>query len=137
MPGAITLKTQIEDLHTFKIARLGPTLAQKLAAALAANATKKEATEATVEDLLNYLPFRYEDRSHLSTIKDLTDAMEASLELEVKLSGGYQVRNTRPGFGRTRLFIFEVSAIDVGKPAMNGKLRQVRRRFSQIELRAQ
>jgi ATP-dependent DNA helicase RecG len=115
MSGAITLNTQIEDLHSFKIARLGSTLAHKLAAALATHANKKDPSEATVEDLLNYLPFRYEDRSHLSTIKDLNDGIEASLELEVKLSGGYQVRNKRPGFGRTRLFIFEVSAIDIGK----------------------
>src|SRR3954453_24035892 len=113
MSGAITLNTHIEDLHSFKIARLGPTLARKLAAALAAHANKKDPSEAIVEDLLNYLPFRYEDRSHLSIIHDLGDGMEASLELEVKLAGGYQVRNTRSGYGRTRLFNFEISAIDI------------------------
>src|SRR5512144_1876095 len=110
MPGAITLNTPIEDLHKFKIARLGPNLARKLAAALATYSSKKELSEAIVEDLLNYLPMRYEDRSHLTTIKDLSDGMEASLELEVKLAGGYQVRNKRAP-GKSRLFIFEVSSV--------------------------
>ncbi len=64
----------------------------------------------TVEDLLNYLPMRYEDRSNLARIRDLKDGMEASLELYVKLAGGYQVRNKR-SFNR-RLFIFEISATD-------------------------
>jgi ATP-dependent DNA helicase RecG len=114
MPSAISLNTPIEDLHQFKIARLGPNLARKLAAAVAAHANKKQSAEATVEDLLTYLPIRYEDRSHLATIKDLENGLEASLELQVKLAGGYQVKNKR-NFGRSRLFIFEVSGVDVGK----------------------
>ncbi len=112
MPGAISLNTPIEDLHTFKIARLGETLARKLAAAVAAHANKKHYSEATVEDLVSYLPMRYEDRSHLSTIKDLQDGMEATLELQVKHAGGYQVRNTK-GYSKSRLFIFEVSGVDI------------------------
>ncbi|PWT88733.1 MAG: ATP-dependent DNA helicase RecG [Blastocatellia bacterium] len=115
MPGAITLKTPIEDLHTFKIARLGPILARKLAAALASHNNKTQISDVTVEDLLNYLPFRYEDRSHLTTIKDLTDGMEASLELEVKIAGGYEVRNKRAAYSKSRLFIFEVSSVDLGR----------------------
>src|SRR6185503_7491803 len=112
MPGAISLNTPIEDLHSFKIARLGETLARKLAAAVGAHANKKHYSEATVEDLVSYLPMRYEDRSHLSTIKDLQDGMEATLELQVKHSGGYQVRNTK-GYSKSRLFIFEVSGVDI------------------------
>ncbi|PWT82475.1 MAG: ATP-dependent DNA helicase RecG [Acidobacteria bacterium] len=120
MPGAISLNTRIEDLHSFKIARLGQTLSRKLAAAVADYANKTSYSEATVEDLLSYLPFRYEDRSHLSSIKDLHIGMETSIELTVKLSGGYQVRNRRVP-GKSRLFIFEVSAIDAertGRPVM-------------------
>jgi ATP-dependent DNA helicase RecG len=71
MPSAISLNTPIEDLHKFKIARLGPNLSRKLAAALAAHTYRQAARDATVEDLLTYLPMRYEDRSHLTTIKDL------------------------------------------------------------------
>ncbi|HEY6805027.1 MAG TPA: ATP-dependent DNA helicase RecG [Pyrinomonadaceae bacterium] len=112
MLGAITLNTAIEDLHNFKIARLGPNLTRKLAIALAAHASKKHSSEATVEDLLTYLPMRYEDRSHLARIKDLEAGMEATLELQVKHAGGYQVRNNK-SFSRARLFIFEVSGVDL------------------------
>jgi len=120
MPSAISLNTPVEDLHKFKIARLGEILSRKLAAAVAHHANKKSYSDATVEDLLNYIPMRYEDRSHLASIKDLQDGMEATLELTVKLSGGYQVRNKR-SFSKSRLFIFEVSADDAsrsGRPVM-------------------
>ena len=114
MPSAISLNTPIEDLHRFKIARLGPNLSRKLAAAVAAHSYRDKSAEATVEDLLTYLPMRYEDRSHLTTIKDLEHGLEASLELQSRLAGGYEVRNKR-SFGRSRLFIFEVSAVDIGR----------------------
>jgi ATP-dependent DNA helicase RecG len=111
MPGAISLNTPIEDLHSFKIARLGQILAHKLAKALATQAHKKKSAEATVEDLLNYFPMRYEDRSRPALIKDLHDGVEASLELTVTKTNGYAVRNPR-GYGRPQLYIFEVSGID-------------------------
>src|SRR2546430_13475046 len=41
---------------------------------------------------------------------DLTDDAEASLELFVKIAGGYQVRSKR-SFSQ-RLYIFEISATD-------------------------
>ena len=34
MPGAISLNTPVEDLHSFRIARLGPALSHKLANAV-------------------------------------------------------------------------------------------------------
>lgn len=114
MPSAISLNTPIEDLHRFKIARLGPNLSRKLAAAVASHGYRDKSAEATVEDLLTYLPMRYEDRSHLTTIKDLQPGLDASLELQSRLAGGYEVRNKR-SFGRSRLFIFEVSAVDIGR----------------------
>src|SRR5215468_2618567 len=116
MLGDISLNTRIEDLHNFKLARLGPNLTRKLAIALAAHASKKHSSEATVEDLLTYLPMRYEDRSHLAKIKDLEAGTEASLELQVKHAGGYEVRN-RKAFSKSRLFIFEVSGVDVDNKA--------------------
>jgi len=112
MLSAISLTTPVEDLHKHKIARLGPNLARKLAAAVAAHANKRHSNEATVEELLSYLPMRYEDRSRLAKIKDLEDGTEASLELQVKHAGGYEVRN-RQAFSKSRLFIFEVSGVDV------------------------
>lgn len=112
MPSAICLNTPIEDLHNFRIARLGEQLSHKLAAALAQHANKRNTSEVTVEDLLNYLPMRYEDRSRPAAIKDLSDGMEASLELLVHRAHGYEVRK---GFSRSRLFIFEVTAFDAGR----------------------
>ena len=114
MPRAISLNTPIEDLHNFRIARLVDQLSHKLALALATHANKRSAAEVTVEDLLNYLPMRYEDRSHPAAISDLTDQMEASLELVVRRAHGYPIRK---GYGRGRLFIFEVVAYDAGKTA--------------------
>jgi len=111
MPGAISLNTPIEDLHSFKIARLGPILSQKLAKALATQTHKKNSADVTVEDLLNYFPMRYEDRSHPALIKDLHDGVEASLDLTVTKTNGYAVRNPR-GYGRAQLYIFEVYGID-------------------------
>jgi len=111
MPGAISLNTPIEDLHSFKIARLGQILSQKLAKALAVQTHKKNSAEATVEDLLNYFPMRYEDRSRPALIKDLHEGVEASLDLTVTKTNGYAVRNPR-GYGRPQLYIFEVYGID-------------------------
>jgi ATP-dependent DNA helicase RecG len=119
MPTPVTLDTRIDELHQYNVARLGQITARKLAQALAGVAGKKSASDITVEDLLNYLPMRYEDRSNLARISDLTDGLEASLELHVKLAGGYQVRNKR-AFNK-RLFIFEISATDperTGRPVV-------------------
>ena len=109
MPSAICLNTRIEELHKFRIARLGDQLSHKLARALSGHANKRNAADVTVEDLLNYLPMRYEDRSHPAAIRDLSDGLEASLELLVQRAHGYQVRK---GYSRSRLFIFEVTAHD-------------------------
>jgi ATP-dependent DNA helicase RecG len=75
MPSAISLNTRIEELHNFRIARLGDQLSHKLAHALAGHANKRNAADVTVEDLLNYLPMRYEDRSHPAAIRDLSDGL--------------------------------------------------------------
>ena len=119
MPAPVTLNTPVNELYRHNIARLGQTLSGKLAQSLAATTSIKSASEISVEDLLSYLPMRYEDRSNLARIRDLQDGMEASLELYVKLAGGYQVRNKRSF--RQRLFIFEISATDAertGRPVV-------------------
>src|SRR4030095_15965324 len=103
MHEPITLNTRIDQLHKYSIARLGETLSRKLAQALASYASKKSPSEATVEDLLSYLPMRYEDRSNLSRIRDLQEGTEASLELYAKLAGGYQVGGKRED-GAPKLF---------------------------------
>src|SRR6266513_1214070 len=114
MMASFSLSTPIDELYKYRLARLGQNLSHKLAQALANHLGKKDKSASTVEDLLSYLPMRYEDRSNPARISDLTEGIEASLELVVKLAGGYQVRNRR-SFGRSKLFIFEVTATDPDK----------------------
>ena len=114
MPGAISLNTPVEDLHSFRIARLGPTLCHKLAHELAGYTHKKSSTDVTVEDLLTYFPMRYEDRSRPALIKDLQEGMEASLDLTVVNAHGYSLKGPR-GYGRPQLYIFEISATDAAR----------------------
>jgi ATP-dependent DNA helicase RecG len=116
----VTLNTAIVELYRFGIPRFGQGMARKLGLALASLAAKTDATEATVEDLLNYLPMRYEDRSNLAGIRDLSDGVEASLELYVRVAGGFQVGKNR-GPKQPKLYIFEVTASDperTGKPVV-------------------
>ncbi|HEX6625049.1 MAG TPA: ATP-dependent DNA helicase RecG, partial [Pyrinomonadaceae bacterium] len=113
----LSLGTPLTTLHRIGIARFGQPTALKLALAVANVAGKRDATEATVEDLLNYLPMRYEDRSNLARISDLRDGVEASLELYVRVAGGFQVGKNR-GPKAPPLFIFEVTA---GDPERTGK----------------
>lgn len=116
----ITLNTPVVSLSRFGIPRLGEPTARKLALALASLTGRADATEATVEDLLSYLPMRYEDRSNLARIANLHDGMEASLELYVRVAGGFQVgKNRSPK--QPKLFIFEITASDperTGKPVV-------------------
>lgn len=111
MPLPLNLETPVSELYKYGIARLGQVTTQKLAASLARVGNRKMASATTVEDLLCYLPMRYEDRSNLTTIRDLDDGMEASLELFAKVAGGYQVGKNR-GYGKPKLYKFEVSATD-------------------------
>jgi ATP-dependent DNA helicase RecG len=116
----VTLNTPIVELYRFGIPRFGQGMSRKLGLALASLAAKTDATEATVEDLLNYLPMRYEDRSNLAGIRDLSDGVEASLELYVRVAGGFQVGKNR-GPKAPKLYIFEVTASDperTGKPVV-------------------
>ncbi|HSS21712.1 MAG TPA: ATP-dependent DNA helicase RecG [Pyrinomonadaceae bacterium] len=114
MPPPFSLQTPIEELYKYKFPRLGQTPSQKLAVEIASDAHKKERSAATVEDLLSYLPMRYEDRSSPARIKNLNEGMEASLELVVKIAGAYQVKNRR-SHGQSNLFIFEITASDPDK----------------------
>jgi len=112
MPGSsISLNTRILDLPNLGFGRMGLLTARKLAAGVAANSAATDSNHVTVEDLLHYLPMRYEDRSRLTRIGDLTEGLEASLELFVKLSGGKQVGGWRRSF-RQRLYKFQISATD-------------------------
>jgi ATP-dependent DNA helicase RecG len=120
MPPPFSLNTPLEDLYQYRLARLGQTLSQKLARAIAAEFGRQDYHQATVAELLSYLPMRYEDRSRPAHISDLTDGMSASLELMVKIAGAFQVKNRRSP-GRSSLFIFEITATDpekTGRPVV-------------------
>ena len=117
---SLTLDTPVLHLAEQGIARLGAQMSRRLALALAHVAGKADAGEVTVEDLLNYLPMRYEDRSNMARIADLTDGVEASLDLYVRVAGGFQVGKNR-GPKAPPLYIFEVTASDperTGKPVV-------------------
>jgi ATP-dependent DNA helicase RecG len=107
----LTLQTPIISFHEPKIANLSLAMARKLALAIANFANKTDASEATVEDLLNYFPLRYEDRSNLIQIDELTNEMEASLDLYVRVAGGFRVGKNR-GPKAPPLYIFEITAGD-------------------------
>src|ERR671932_2413433 len=113
---SLTLDTPVLRLPQRGVARLGPQTARKLALALASVSDKRDAAEITVEDLLNYMPMRYEDRSNLARIADLRDGTEASLELYVRVAGGFQVGKNR-GPRQPPLFIFEITASDPERTA--------------------
>src|SRR5687767_12163219 len=114
---SLSLDTPVLKLSEQGIARVGAQTARRLGLALANVAGKRDAGEVTVEDLLNYLPMRYEDRSNLARIADLADGVEASLDLYVRVAGAFQVGKNR-GPKAPPLYIFEVTA---GDPEKTGK----------------
>jgi ATP-dependent DNA helicase RecG len=101
----LKLRTPLYELHLHEIPRLAIKSAQKLAVGVAAASGAPNPLQVTVEDLLHYLPMRYEDRSNLARIRDLEHAVYATIEAEVRVAGTYAVKG-----GRLR--IFEFSAVD-------------------------
>lgn len=107
----ISLATPLVELSHSEIGGLSPTMAKRLAVAVAGYAGKTEPGDVTVEDLLNYFPARYEDRSNLIQIDQLFDGIEASVELYVRVSGAIRVGKHR-GPKQPPLYIFEINAGD-------------------------
>jgi len=107
---SISLDTGILDLLEARIPRFGQQSARQLALALTEVSPGTDAGGVTVEDLLNYLPARYEDRSSMVEIRHLYHGVEASLDLTVRVAGGFQVRNRRSF--KQSLYKFEISAVD-------------------------
>ncbi|HJZ99842.1 MAG TPA: ATP-dependent DNA helicase RecG, partial [Candidatus Solibacter sp.] len=68
----------------------------------------------TVEDLLGYFPFRYEDRSNMKTIAQLAPGEMATVIAEVR---GAKLA----GFRRKNLGLFEVSFTDSSRAILLGK----------------
>ena len=101
----LKLRTPLYELHLHEIPRLAIKTAQKLAVGIAAATETGNPLHVTVEDLLHYLPMRYEDRSNLKRVRDLEHNMYATIEVEVRVAGTYPIKG-----GKLR--IFEFSAID-------------------------
>ena len=107
----INLKTPLIELHKFDFMKLTNAMSRKLATAAAVYAYKNDIGDATVEDLLNYFPMRYEDRSNFIQIDELMIDTEASVELFVRVSGGFKVGKNRSPKAPP-LYIFEITAGD-------------------------
>ena len=107
----LALDTPVLDFHACGIAGLSVAMARKLALAVATFTYKNDLADVTVEDLLNYFPMRYEDRSNLVQIDELTEGAEASVELYARVAGGFAVGKNR-GPKAPPLFIFEVTGGD-------------------------
>jgi len=69
----------------------------------------------TVEDLLYYTPFRYEDRTRLTPIRDLVPGQTATILARV-LTGG--LMRTRSG-----VYLYDLSAADASSPQARGLIR--------------
>src|SRR5207237_6369303 len=81
----LKLSTLLCELHLHEIPRVAIKTAQKLAQGAAAAVPLGDAHQATVEDLIHYLPMRYEDRSKLAPIRDLQNGMWATIEVAVRI----------------------------------------------------
>ena len=108
---SLTSHTPIVDLHKHDIAGISKAMSRKLAAAVANHSAKTLVEDATVEDLLNYFPTRYEDRSNFITIDKLYDGLEASVEIYTRVAGGFRVGRNR-GPKAPPLYIYEISGSD-------------------------
>ncbi len=109
----ISIQTRLVDVPSHLIT-LSAAFRSKLAVALTGLANKTNPEQVTVEDLLNYFPARYEDRSNLLSIDLIEDGMEAAVEIVVKVSGGFRVGKNR-GPKQPPLFLFEISGADVAR----------------------
>ena len=108
---SISIHTPITELCEHRIAGISKAMSRKLASSVAITAAKSDLGDATVEDLLNYFPTRYEDRSNFIGIDKLYDGLEASVEIYTRVSGGFRVgKNRNPK--APPLYIYEISGSD-------------------------
>lgn len=97
----LTLDVPIIDLHQHHLPRIGKKTSEHLALEIAALTAQANPRKATVEDLLHYLPMRYEDRSNLARISELQDGQEASVEVKVRVGGIIPLKG-----GRLKMYEF-------------------------------
>src|SRR5215212_3940914 len=83
--AVLTLDTPLIELHLHRLPRVGKKTSESLAVEIAAITAQANPYKATVEDLLHYLPMRYEDRSNLARTSQLQDGETASVEVMVRV----------------------------------------------------
>ena len=101
----LKLTTPIYELHLHEIPRVAMKTAQKLAQGAAGAVSGADPRSVTVDDLIHYLPMRYEDRSNLTSVRNLQNGMWATIDVSVRVAGTYPVKG-----GKLR--IFEISGTD-------------------------
>lgn len=107
----LNLETPLIEIHKCDFVKITSTMSRKLAAAVAIFSNKNDITEANLGDLLSYFPMRWEDRTNFIRIDELRPNTEASVELFVRVSGGFKVgKNRSPN--APPLYIFEITAGD-------------------------
>ena len=109
--SAISISTPLVEIPGSLLANLSPAMTRKLAIAVAGFIGKTDPNDATAEDLLNYFPTRYEDRSNFVRIDELSDGVEAAVEIYVKVSGAIRVGKNR-GPRQPPLLLFEITGAD-------------------------
>jgi ATP-dependent DNA helicase RecG len=109
--SSISISTPLVEVPGPQLANLSAAMTRKLAIAVAGFAGKSDPAEATVEDLLNYFPTRYEDRSNFIQINELTDGVEAAVEIYVKTAAAIRVGKNR-GPRQPPLILFEIIGAD-------------------------
>ncbi len=107
----LRIDTSLIDFSRYGIAGLSQAMSRKLAEAVATHSELPDYRNVKLEDLLNYFPMRYEDRSNLLPIDKINEHSDAAVELYTRISGGFQVGRRRPR-GSPPLFIFEITASD-------------------------
>lgn len=107
----LKLDTPVIELHRHGIAKLTSATSRKLAVSLASHAATAIVDDVTIEDLLNYFPARYEDRSHFLSIDKLADGLEAAVEIFVRNAVGTRVGRSRDP-RKPPLYLFEITGGD-------------------------
>lgn len=97
----LTINTPLIELHHHGLPRIGKKTSESLAVEIAAITAQANPYKSTVEDLLHYLPMRYEDRSNLARIADLQDGAMASVEVKVRVGGIVPLKG-----GRLKMYEF-------------------------------
>ncbi len=97
----LSLSTPLIELHLHGLPRIGKKTSESLAVEIAAITAQPNPYKSTVEDLLHYLPMRYEDRSNLARIADLKDGMTASVDVKFRVGGIVPLKG-----GRLKMYEF-------------------------------